>query len=90
MNEDIIYQAPAQIGGDTVTALVDSAYKGPCAVLEDNGQDVLVCALPDYEEARKAAIFATSPDGGYGSTKIIRCTKDDVTHEDFITWAFFG
>lgn len=90
MNEDVIHQGPEEIGGETVRSLIETGYEGPCAVLEDNCLDVVICALPSYEEARMAAIFASTPDGGYGSTKIIPCKENDITHEDFMTWAFFG
>lgn len=88
MSEEIIHQGPTEVGGETVVSSVEAGYEGPCAVLEDNGMDRFISAFPNFYEARRAAVYATTPDGGYGSTKIVPCKADEITHSKFDDWAF--
>lgn len=88
MQEERIHQGPLEIGGHTVLTAVHAGYEGACAVLQANGSDRLICAFPNFNEARRAAVYATTPDGGYGSTRIVSCEVDRITHAEFQDWAF--
>lgn len=88
MQEKVIHQGPSQLGGETVVSTVKAGYEGPCAVLEDNGHDRFICAFPNVNEAIRAAIYASTSNGGYGSTKIVQCKADQITHAEFVDWAF--
>lgn len=84
----IIHQEPIQIGGHTVTANVPDDYKGPSAIFCETNNMKILCAFPTYTEAMIAARYASTPDGGYGSVVIEPCCADQITHAEFIDWAF--
>ncbi len=85
-NLKIIHQQPLEVGGHTVTTELPNDYIGPCAVFESNFNNVFICAFNSLHEAASAAIYATTPDGGYGSTLIEPCSADMITHADFEEW----
>ena len=88
MQSQIIYQEPQEIGGHEVSSFVCDGYDGPCAVYSRSGKDKLICAFPDYVEAKKAALYASTPDGGNGSVLVAPCNASQVTHSEFLDWAF--
>lgn len=88
MTRELVHEEPMEIGGHTVHSEVPNGYEGPCAVRAADGTEKLICAFPSAPEAMRAAIYASTPDGGYGSTMIQPCTAQMVTHSEFSDWAF--
>jgi hypothetical protein len=85
----IIHREPLEIGGHTVTAMIGTNYAGPCSVQETGRpESKAFCAFPDFVEAARAARYASTPDGGYGSVVIMPCESREITHTAFEDWAF--
>lgn len=82
----IIHVGPIEIGGEEVTTVLATDYLGPSKVVDQH--ENVICAFADFNEAKNAAIYATTPDGGYGSVEIQACSIDEVTHEKWSDWAF--
>ena len=85
-NYELVYEGPWQIGGEAVWTEVPSDYTGPCSVVSINDFDSIVCAFPTWREAKCAAIYASKPDGGYGSMVIRACEAEAITHSSFLDW----
>ena len=86
-----IHREPLEIGGHTVTAMIDTNYAGPCSVQlsgRPRPESKALCAFPDFVEAARAARYASTPDGGYGSVVIMPCEASQITHAAFEDWAF--
>lgn len=88
MTRELVHEEPMEIGGHTVHSEVPNGYEGPCAVRAANGTEKLICAFPSTLEAMRAAIYASTPNGGYGSITIQPCIPQMVTHIEFADWAF--
>lgn len=88
MSDECFHSEPLEIGGHTARSQIPAGYSGPCGVFEDGVSETLVCALPSLDEAMKAARYATTPDGGYGSVVVRPCDASSVTHATFPDWAF--
>ena len=87
MMANVIHQEPLEIAGATVTSEVDDDHQGSCKVIEAFSEK-LICAFPNFQESKRAAIYATTPDGGYGSVRIVACSSDQITYAEFVDWAF--
>lgn len=87
MSASKIHQEPLEIGVHSVESFVEVDYRGPCAVKYISSK-ALICAFPSFSEALRAARYATTPDGGYGSVIITECSDEEITHAEFIKWAF--
>lgn len=78
-----VAQNPDEIGADCALTDVPAGYSGPCAVVTDANESVAV--LPSEGEAQRVAAYAVSPNGGYGSVRIVP-SNSAVTHTDFNEW----
>lgn len=83
-----IHEEPIEIGGHTVVSYIATGYEGPCAVRDEVQTEELICAFPNASEANRAARYATTQDGGYGSVIITPCSADHITHAKFVDWVF--
>ena len=84
----LIHIEPLELGEHTVKDATPVGFTGPCAVLRDDGSDAEICVLPSKAEAKKAAIYAAKPHGGFGSVIVVLSTHKKVTHTTFEDWAF--
>lgn len=71
---ELLYEGPLEIGGHTVHTEIPQDFVGPCNVVSGNGSDELIGSFTSWDLAKLAAIYATTPDGGYGSTIIRACS----------------
>ena len=81
----LIASGPLEIGGETVYSSVPLAYCGLCAVVDGGVREKVVAVLPSYTEARRVALYAITPDGGFGSVEI-KPTASEPTHCTFYDW----
>lgn len=88
ISDDCFHTEPLEIGGHTALSQIPPGYSGPCGVFEESSVETLICAFPSPVEAMRAAWYATTPDGGYGSVVVRPCDADRVTHSTFPDWAF--
>ena len=86
--ETIIAEGPMQLGGEIAHSLVPDDYRGACKVVQDNLSDEVIVVLPSRQEAYRAARYAITPDGGYGSVRVTPAPDGRITCETFEAWAF--
>lgn len=82
-----IYEGSAALGAHQVFAEVAPDHDGPCAMFDCYGEATL-CVLPSYDQARIAASYGISPDGGYCQLLICDPGLMPVTHHAWQEWAF--
>jgi hypothetical protein len=82
---NIIHQEPDQIGGHIVVSNCPEGFDGK--VIVRDGSHKTISITPSLAVATSIAIFASSPNGGYGSIYISEAkTEDVVTHSTFYDW----
>lgn len=78
----LLHQHPEEIGGHQSLSYLQENYSGRCSV-NDNGK--VIAVLPNPGEAKRVAIYATSPDGG-STIVAVYPTDAPCTHMTFEDW----
>lgn len=84
----MLRQEPDEIGAHSAVTDVPEEYSGSCALFSSSGRDQVIAVFPCSEDAFRAARYAITPDGGYGSVYVSAAPGAKPTHESFDDWAF--
>jgi hypothetical protein len=76
---------PEALGGESAFTEIFGEYQGNCAVKE-MFTDKVIAVLPSIYEAESVACYASTSDGGFGSTLVTFAPSLPLTHETFMDW----
>jgi hypothetical protein len=76
---------PEELGGESAYTEIFGKYEGHCAV-RALFTGMIIAVLPNVSEAESVACYASTLDGGFGSTVVVSAPSLPVTHETFIEW----
>lgn len=71
-------------GDNIVSSFIPLFYKGAVKVVDTEGS--AIAAFPDFDEGFGCAVYCTTPNSQIGSVEIHKCTREEVTNQDFESW----
>ena len=83
VNPDIRKEIADSLPIVTATLECIGSYAGICDVVSN---DCVIASLPTILDACNVAAFCSSPDGGYGITKVVSSPMKTCTHDSFKDW----